>query len=131
MRTFRSNRSVNSLRRLSTTFKTPSAKIYGKRRSRMPGLSSSVNGCGKIVITVKIVPGSSRTESAGMHGQMYKIKIAAPPEKGKANKMLIMFLAEQLTIRKNAVQIKSGQTSVVKQVLLQGVTKQDVQAHLG
>jgi len=97
----------------------------------MSGVSSSVNGCGEIVITVKIVPGSSRTESVGMHDQMYKIKIAAPPEKGKANKMLIMFLAKELNIRKNAIQIKSGKTSPVKQVLLQGVTKQDVQAHFG
>ena len=94
-------------------------------------VESSVNSCGEVLITVKIVPGSSRTESVGMHGQMYKIKIAAPPEKGKANKMLIIFLAEQLNIKKNAIQIKSGQTSPVKQVLLQGVTTQDVQAHFG
>ncbi|MCD6176149.1 MAG: YggU family protein [Planctomycetes bacterium] len=91
----------------------------------------SVNGCGEIVITVKIVPGSSRTETMGMYGQMYKIKIAAPPEKGKANKMLINFLAEQFGIKKNTIQIKSGQTSAVKQILLQGVTTQDVQTQLG
>ncbi len=91
----------------------------------------SVNGCGEIVITVKIVPGSSRTEATGMYGQMYKIKIAAPPEKGKANKMLINFLAEQFGIKKNTIQIKSGQTSAVKQILLQGVTTQDVQTQLG
>ncbi len=91
----------------------------------------SVNGCGEIVITVKIVPGSSRTEAMGMYEQMYKIKIAAPPEKGKANKMLINFLAEQFGIKKNTIQIKSGQTSAVKQILLQGVTTQDVQTQLG
>ncbi len=92
---------------------------------------NSVNGCGEIVITVKIVPGSSRTEAVGSYGQSYKIKISAPPEKGKANKMLINFLAEQLNIKTNAVQIKSGQTSAVKQILLQGVTTQDVQTRLG
>ncbi|OQY07750.1 MAG: hypothetical protein B6I25_00940 [Planctomycetales bacterium 4572_13] len=94
-------------------------------------VESSVKDCGEIVITVKIVPGSSRTEAVGSYGQLYKIKIAAPPEKGKANKMLIHFLAEQLNIKKNAIQIKSGRTNAVKQILLQGVTTQDVQAHLG
>ena len=97
----------------------------------MPESSNPVNGCDEIVITVKVVPGSSRTESAGLHGQAYKIKIAAPPEKGKANKMLVAFLAGQLNIKKNAIQIKNGKTSCVKQVLLRGVTKQDVQIHFG
>jgi uncharacterized protein (TIGR00251 family) len=97
----------------------------------MPELSNPIDGCDEIVITVKVVPGSSRTESVGLHGQAYKIKIAAPPEKGKANKMLVAFLAGQLNIKRNAIEIKNGKTSCVKQVLLRGVTKQDVQTHFG
>jgi uncharacterized protein (TIGR00251 family) len=93
--------------------------------------SGRIDGCDGITITVKVVPGSSRTESAGLQGRAYKIKIAAPPEKGKANKMLVAFLAGQLKIKKNAVQIKSGKTSCIKQVLLRGVTKQDVQIRFG
>ncbi|MEN8127705.1 MAG: DUF167 domain-containing protein [Planctomycetota bacterium] len=93
--------------------------------------SPPLNGCDGVIITVKIIPGSSRTDSAGMHGQMYKFKIAAPPEKGKANKMLVAFLAGELGIKKTAVQIKSGQTSPVKQILLQGVSEENVQAHFG
>ena len=93
--------------------------------------STPIDSCDEIVITVKVVPGSSRTESAGLHGQMYKIKVAAPPEKGKANKMLAAFLAGELNIKKNAVQIKNGKTSCVKQIILRGVTEQDVQSHFG
>ncbi len=80
-----------------------------------------------IQLTVKVVPGSSRTEIAGIYDDMLKIKVAAPPEKGKANKALLAFLAKQLGLRKNALQITSGQTSVIKQVWLQGVTKEDVE----
>ena len=97
----------------------------------MPDSSNPIDCCDEIIITVKVVPGSSRTESAGLQGQAYKIKIAAPPEKGKANKMLVAFLAERLNIKKNAVEIKSGKTSCIKQVLLRGVNKQDVQIHFG
>ena len=95
----------------------------------MPESPGLIDGSDGVVITVKVVPGSSRTESVGLHGQMYKIKIAAPPEKGKANKMLVAFLAGELNIKKNAVQIKSGETSCVKQIVLRGVTEQDVQSH--
>lgn len=80
-----------------------------------------------IHLTVKIVPGSSRTEIVGLYDDMLKIKVAAPPEKGKANKMLLDFLAKQIGIRKNAIQITSGQTSAVKQLFFEGVTKQDVE----
>ena len=79
-----------------------------------------------IHLTVKVVPGSSRTEIAGTYGQMLKIKVAAPPEKGKANKAILEFLAKQLGIRKNALQITSGQTSCIKQIWIEGVTEKDV-----
>ena len=80
------------------------------------------------MIAVKVVPGSSRTEIAGRHGQMVKIKIAAPPEKGKANKALVEFLAGKLNVKKNAVQIHSGHTGCIKQVIIQGVALSDVEA---
>jgi uncharacterized protein (TIGR00251 family) len=79
------------------------------------------------IITVKVVPGSSRTEIAGVYGDMLKIKVAAPPEKGKANKELLDFLAKQLGLRKNALHIESGQTSCVKQIRLEGANNDDVQ----
>ena len=79
-------------------------------------------------ITVKVVPGSSRTQIVGTHGDMLKIKVAAPPEKGKANKALLEFLANQLGIRKNALHIESGQTSCVKQIRCDGVTGSRIEA---
>lgn len=80
-----------------------------------------------IHITVKVVPGSSRTEITGRYDEILKIKVAAPAEKGKANKMLLAFLAKKLGIRKNAVHITSGQTASIKQIWLEGVTQSDVE----
>ena len=81
----------------------------------------------EVQLTVKVVPNSSRTEIVGRHGGMLKIKIAAVAEKGKANKALAAFLAKQLGIRKNDIQITSGLTSSVKQLRLEGVTENDVE----
>jgi uncharacterized protein (TIGR00251 family) len=80
---------------------------------------------------VKVVPGSSRTQLAGVIGQMVKIKIAAAPEKGKANDCLTAFLAEKLGVRKNAVCIASGQTSPVKQICVEGLSSNRIQILLG
>ncbi|MBM4025818.1 MAG: YggU family protein [Planctomycetes bacterium] len=88
------------------------------------------NGDG-VVFPVKIVPGSSRTAVAGMLENMIKIRVAAPPEKGKANQCLIAFLAQQLGVKKNAVEILSGHTHPVKQVRVAGITAADLLAKLG
>lgn len=73
---------------------------------------------------VKVVPGSSRNMIAGTLGtdesgtDIIKIKIAAAPEKGKANAELVDFLAESLSVRKNAVQIVAGHTSHLKTIII-------------
>ncbi len=79
------------------------------------------NGEG-VVFTAKIVPGSSRTTVAGALGNMIKIRVAAAPEKGKANECLIAYLARQLGVKKNAIEILSGHTNPVKQVRVAGVS---------
>lgn len=79
---------------------------------------------GGVVFTAKVVPGSSRTCLCGVLDGMIKVKVSAAPEKGKANKCLIAFLAKQLGVKKNAVTIVSGAGSPVKQVRVAGVTSQ-------
>jgi uncharacterized protein (TIGR00251 family) len=84
-----------------------------------------------VMFIVKVVPGSSRTQIAGPMGQMLKIKVAAAPEKGKANDCLIDFLAEKLGIRKNAIAIVSGHTSPVKQIRIEAMTSDKITQQLG
>lgn len=84
-----------------------------------------------VMFTVKVVPGSSRTQIAGPMGQMLKIKVAAAPEKGKANDCLIDFLAERLGIRKNTIAIVSGHTSPVKQIRIEAMTSDKITQQLG
>ena len=72
---------------------------------------------GGVVFTAKIVPGSSgSTRICGLLDGMVKVKVSAAPEKGKANKCLLKFLAKQLDVKRNAISIISGQTSPVKHV---------------
>jgi len=87
-------------------------------------LEQTKNG---VTVFAKIVPGSSKTSIAGILGGMIKIKIASPPEKGKANKELISFLSKKLGLRKNDISIVSGETNPVKQIQIIGVDKSQIQ----
>jgi uncharacterized protein (TIGR00251 family) len=75
-----------------------------------------------VVLSVKVVPRSSRTAIAGILNGMLKVKLAAAPEKGKANQALVEFLADTLGIKKNAVKITSGLTSPVKTIEITGIS---------
>ena len=77
---------------------------------------------GGVAFAVKIVPGSSRTAVCGLLDEMLKVKVSAAPEKGKANKCLLDFLAKQLGVKRNAVSIISGKTSAVKGVQVLGLS---------
>ena len=75
-----------------------------------------------VIFSVKVVPRSSKTAVAGVLGGMLKIKLAAAPEKGKANESLVEFLADTIGVKKNAVTITSGHTSPVKTLQITGIT---------
>ena len=79
-----------------------------------------------VVFKVKVVPGSSRTVLCGLHGDMVKIKVAAAPEKGKANKCLLDFLAKRLGVKRNSVSISSGKTSEVKFIRVTGMSTEQL-----
>ena len=87
---------------------------------------------GGVVFIAKIVPGSSgKTRLCGLLDGMVKIKVSAAPEKGKANKCLLKFLAEQLDVKTNAINIISGQTSPVKHVQVLDISASTLMEKLG
>lgn len=63
---------------------------------------------------VQVIPKASRTEIAGWDGKILKVRLNAVPEKGKANKELIEFLAKWLKLPKTSIQLHRGDTSRLK-----------------
>lgn len=79
-------------------------------------------------ITVKVSPGAKTTEVLGlMTDGTIKIRVAAPPEGGAANEMLIGFLAESLGIGKNQIDIMGGLSSEKKLISLIGISPSHVE----
>ena len=80
-----------------------------------------------VVFVAKIVPGSSgSTRICGLLDDMLKIKVSAAPEKGKANKALIDFIAKKLGIKSKAVSILSGHKTAVKRVQASGIRADEI-----
>ena len=79
-----------------------------------------------VVFAVKVVPGSRQTCVCGLLDDMVKIKVSAAPEKGKANKCLVDFLAKRLSVKRNAVKIVSGKNSPVKSVQVLGISAEQL-----
>jgi len=73
-----------------------------------------------MVIRVKVIPKSSKTELVGyLPDGTWKVKVAAVPEKGKANRALCEFLAERFGVAKSRVRIVAGETSPIKRILIE------------
>ena len=64
-----------------------------------------------VYLRVKVKPKSSKTEFVSiMADETIKIRLNAPPEKGKANQELIEYLSSLIHIPKPQIQIISGKT---------------------
>lgn len=77
-----------------------------------------------IILTVKVIPKSSRNEIIGWEENSLRIRIAAVPEKGNANEALIAFLAKTLGIGKTHITLISGTTSRQKRLRIEGVSSE-------
>ncbi|MBI5865779.1 MAG: YggU family protein [Planctomycetes bacterium] len=76
---------------------------------------------GGVQLTVKVVPGASRTKVAGGWNQALRVAVSAPPEDGRANAELVEFLATVFGVKRAAVSIVRGNTQRVKLVQVRGV----------
>ncbi len=83
-----------------------------------------------VLLPVKIVPGASRTRYLGEWESRARIAVAAPAEKGKANKAVTNFLARLLAVRRSDVTVVSGHTSPLKTIRIEQVTANRVQTAL-
>ena len=81
-------------------------------------------------ITVHVQPNARRNEVLVFEDGVLRVKIAAPPVKGKANKELIEFLSGLLGISKSSVTIEKGATSRSKVIGISGLSQDDVARRL-
>jgi len=75
---------------------------------------SEKDGC--LTFQVYVVPRASRSEIAGEHNGALRVRLAAAPVDGAANRELVALLAKALKVSRRAVKINFGHTSKTKRV---------------
>lgn len=81
-----------------------------------------------LAVALLVEPGAGRDRLYGEHGGRLKLSVTAPPEKGKANKAVCKFLAAELGISRSQVHILSGHNSRLKEVLIERVSRDALDA---
>jgi uncharacterized protein len=87
-------------------------------RSRKDGLE----------LRLKVVPGASCSEIVGVLGDRLKLRVASPPEQGRANKAVLKLISTWLEA--SEIELVAGLSSAEKIVLVKGLTEL-TEAHLG
>ena len=72
--------------------------------------------CQGYILRLTVVPGAQRTQVVGLYGDRLMVRLAAPPEKGAANRELIDFLARSLNLPKSSLKLTLGARSRSKVV---------------
>jgi len=85
---------------------------------------------GGAILSVKVVPGSSRDRVVGVLGEAMKVATAAAAEKGKANAAVAGILAKALDVDKRAVEIVTGLTSPRKEFRVAGISSEQLREKL-
>lgn len=81
-------------------------------------------------LILRVSPGAARSVVVGRHGAGWKVRVAAPPEDGKANDAVIRLLADTLALPARDVQIVSGRSSRDKTVELEGMRPAEIERRL-
>ena len=77
---------------------------------------------GGVAFDVKVVPGASRDQVVGLLGTALKVKVAAPPEDGKANAAVCALLAKTLGLPARDVTVVAGHSRPQKRVEARGIS---------
>ena len=72
-------------------------------------------------VRLRVAPGARRAGVVGRHGDAWKIRVAAAPERGRANEEVLALLAQALHVPRADVRLVSGGAGRDKLVEVAGI----------
>lgn len=82
---------------------------------------------GTVVFRLHVQPGAGKTAIVGRHGDAIKVRVAAPPEGGRANDAVVALVAQSFDVKLAAVSLTSGESSRAKKVQIDGISLAEVE----
>jgi uncharacterized protein len=82
-------------------------------------------------LALRVSPGARTNAVVGRHGEAWKVRVAAPPEDGRANAAVVELLADTLGIPARTISVISGHGARDKLVELAGIASDEIERRLG
>ena len=82
------------------------------------------------VIVLRVAPRAARSAIVGPHGAALRVRVAAAPADGAANRELVSLLATVLGVRPADVELESGVHGRDKRVRVRGLVPEQVLARI-
>ena len=81
-------------------------------------------------VRVRVSPGARQDAIVGWRGDVLRVRVKAPPERGRANDAVCRLIARALGLRANAVSVAHGAASRDKALVVEGMDDVDVRRRL-
>lgn len=82
-------------------------------------------------LRLKVTPSASADAVVGWQGDVLRLRVTAPAQRGKANEAVLRLLAAALGIERRRLRIVRGETSRQKVVFVEGLEEPAIRARLG
>jgi uncharacterized protein YggU (UPF0235/DUF167 family) len=86
---------------------------------------------GSARLGLRVATGAAKSEIVGRYGEGWKVRVAARPERGRANEALLDLLARSLEIPRSGISLVAGASARDKVVEIQGLTRAEADRRLG
>ena len=83
------------------------------------------------ILRVRLTPRAASSQIDGWDGDLLRVRVAAPPVEGKANRALLRLLARALDVPPSRLRLVKGQTSREKVIAVEGLSEEEVRPRLG
>ena len=81
-------------------------------------------------LRLRVSPGAKCAGVVGRHGDAWKVRVAAPPEHGRANTAVVRLIADAVSVPVDAVTVVSGHRTREKIVELAGIDPSSIERRL-
>jgi len=84
----------------------------------------------EVILKVYLQPRSSRNEIVGPYRDGIKVRVTAAPVEGRANEVLLRFLAKEFGVTPSSIEIVKGHRSREKIIRIAGSLDQELKRRL-
>ena len=81
-------------------------------------------------LRLRVIPGSGKVGVVGRYGEAWKVRVAAPAERGKANDAALELVSQTLGVAASEVRLVAGHTTRDKTVEITGLTSAEAERRL-